>query len=58
MCVIIFLAILRYDIIVFIICFQYFSEQQISAKMIRGDISTMKTTLTIYFPSRQVLPLL
>ena len=47
MSVIIFLAILRYDIIVFIIPFQYFSEQQILTKMIRGDISTIKTTLTI-----------
>ena len=50
-CVIIVLAILRYDIIVLIIFFQYFSEQQILTKMIREDISTMKTTLTIYFPS-------
>jgi hypothetical protein len=47
MSVIIFLVILRYDIIVFIIPFQYFSEQQILANMIRGDISTIKTTLTI-----------
>ena len=57
-CVIIVLAILRYDIIVLIIVFNIFSEQQILTKMIRGDISSMKMTLTIYFPSEQVLPLL
>ena len=42
----------------FIIFFNIFSEQQILKQMIRGDISTMKTMLTIYFPSGRVLPLL
>jgi len=54
-CVIIVLAILRYDIIVFIIFFQYFSEKQILTKMIRADIPTMKTTFTIYSPSGRIL---
>ena len=49
-CGIIVLAILRYDIIVSIILsFSsiFFSERQILKQMIRGDISTMKTMLTI-----------
>ena len=57
MCVIIFLAILRYDVIVFIICFQYFSEQQISAKMIRGTFQQWRRRwLFIFHRDRSCLP--